>query len=324
MVEVERYEDIELITETFTQKINIKEGDTVTYKLPTRGYVTRYELLMRLNVSTGTDGGVPREDALFRFIKSLRIEYPGGKIYYGVPDGRLIKFKNILDFGGRIREDPLPTSANVTQDVYVKMILNWGFEPTDSFDPSVVIPAAELSDLYLTITFGTAADLGSGYTINGGDITVTARYISGDKDLIFPEDCNIPISTPVELDINEVKGDLQIRDDLPVGNVLRETLILIVDNNDNRSNYEISEVGLIIPAERKIPYRIEWNTLNTQLRHDYGLEFEIHGLGTIDYEDISGLPLGLDMTEEQVGSWKIGFSSVRSGGKIKMMHIQVS
>lgn len=324
MVDAERFEDIELITETFTQKIPVKEGQSVSYRLPTRGYVTRYELLLRLNVSTGSGGGTPKEDALFRFIKSLRIEYPGGKIYYGVPDGRLIKYKNILDFGGRIREDPLPTSADTTIDVYAKMILNWGFEPTDAFDASVVIPAGELSDLYLTISFGTSADLGSGYTINEGDITVTARYISGDKDLIFPEGYNIPVCTPIELDINEVKSDLQIRDDLPVGNVLRESLILVVDNNDNRSNQEVSEVGLIIPAERKIPYRINWITLNSQIRHDYGLDKEIPGIGVIDYEDVSGLPLGLDMTEESPGSWQLGFSSLRTGGKIKIMHLQVS
>ena len=316
--------DVELITETFTQKIQVKPNDVVTYKLPTRGYVTRYEMLMKLDVSTGSGGGTPREDALFRFIKSLRIEHPGGRVFYSVPDGRMIKYMNVLDFGGLIREDPLPTDPDVTETIYCKFVLNWGLEPSDPFDPTAVIPAGELSELQMTIVFGSDTDLGSGYTINGGEITITARYISGNTDIVFPDGYNIPVFNSVELDVNEVKGDLQIRDDLPVGNVLRYTMIMVTDPNDNRTNDYISEVGIVIPSERKEPYRIDWMTLNTNIRHDYGLEKEIPGLGVIDYEDLSGLPLGLDMSELNPGYYKIGFSSVNAPCKIKMVHVQIT
>ena len=315
----------ELITETFTSKLSYEANEVKSIDLPTRGYVTRYECLLKLNVSTGTGGGTPNEDAIFRLIKALRIEYPGGRVYYGVPDGRLIKYKNVLDFKGLLREDDLPTAASVTQDVYAKFILNWGFEPLDPFDPTVVIPAEELSDLKMSVLWGSDSDLGDGYTINSGEIEITARYISPTEPIeqIFPLGYNIPVWTPVELDIDAVKSELGLRDDLPVGNVLRETLILVLDSSDNRSNSDVSEVGIVKPKERKTPFRASWLAFNTATRHDYGLPSEITGLGCLDYEDISGIPAGLDLSIEEIGTWKIGFTTTTTGGKIKMAHIQV-
>ena len=315
-------------TVTLTRKIPFQAGQEVTFKLDTVGYITRIELLLRLNVTTdATNGGVPAEDALARIIKSLRVEVPGGRPFFAVPDGRILKYMNVKDLG-KVYEDALPTAAGVTADVYAKYYVYFGFEPADPFDPTVVIPARRLSDLQMVVRWGDATDLGTGYTINDGEITVTLRRIVLEADEseedIWPEGINQPVMQPSELTIDAVKGELGLQDNLPTGNVLREAMILVLDSADNRSDAEVSEVGIVIPETQEKPFRVEWRTLVRETAMDAGLDAPVAGFAVIDFEDVAGHPIGLDLSMAEAGEWKLGFSTLRTGGRIKITYLMVT
>ena len=315
---------VEFQTVTLREKIPFEANAFKVLKLPRVGFVTRIELLLRLNVTTDpNNGGTPKEDALARILKSVRIEVPGGDIFFGVPDGRLLKLRNIIQFG-KVHESDLPTAAGVTEDVYGKYIIHFGKNYTDPFDPTVVVPAEDIPDWQLYVLWGDASDLGSGYTINSGEITVTIQRIKEDEPgEIFEFTPVMPVQTPVEISIDETVSELGLQHDIPIGNVLDQILILVVDSNDNKSDGEVSEVGVLKPKERRIPYRIDWKTLTTKVEHDYGLQSYIPGFGVIDGEDIADTPIGLDLSMAEVGDYKLGFSTLRTGGKIKLVYEQL-
>ena len=79
---------VKRVTDTMTETIPFVANKQKSIDIPTQGFITRIELLLRLNVTTDSGGATPNEDAIARIIKSMRIEYPGQKTYFAIPDGR--------------------------------------------------------------------------------------------------------------------------------------------------------------------------------------------------------------------------------------------
>jgi len=293
-------------------------------KLPTEGIVTRYDAILKLNVTTdATEGGTPKEDALMRIIKWLRIEGPGAKTYFAVSDGRLLKYRAIYDFG-KFKEDDLPTAAGVTADVRALIPIYFGINPLDRFDTSTVIPALRLSELVMRVLWGAASDLGSGYTINSGQLDIIQYALVPEEgeplSRFFPSGIPATRMEATTIDINELKSDLGLKHDVPTGDVLYRSLIMITDSADNRSDDEVSEIGVVVEKERFIPLRIPWKLLGDRDVVDYGLDSRITGVAMLDWEEVSGIPLGVDMSGLAEGDVKLGFTTVATGGKIYIMH----
>jgi len=316
------------ITETLVNELPYEPNTIKTLAIPTLGYITRLELDLELEVTTdSSNGGTPAEDALARIVKSLRVEVPGGKPYFAVADGRLLKYLNYLEFG-RVEEEPLPTAAGVTAKVRAKYYVSLGFEPEDPFDPTVVIPATKLNDLQMVVAWGNDSDLGTGYTVNSGKVKVTVRRIELEEDEeetdIWPEGLNTPTFSSETLDVNSVVSDLGLQTNIPVGNVIRDILILQLDSADNRTDDIVSEVGLVIPATKETPFKMEWKALKISTAKDYGLEAPVKGLAAIDLADVTGIPVGLDTSLMSPGEWKLGFTTVATGGKLVLLYRQLS
>ena len=317
---------VKRVTDTLSETIPFKASAKRSIDLPTQGYITRIELLLHLNVTTDSGGATPNEDALARILDSIRLEYPGHKTYFACPDGRLLKYKNYLDLG-RIAEDSLPTSASVTQDVYAKYNIYWGFNPRDPFDPSVVVPAEELSNLRLTVLWGDASSLGAGYTINLGEIIVTIRRydLESGETKAFARRIE-PRMESVEKNIEEAVSDLGFQINVPVGLVLRETLIMVTDSADNRSDEEVSEYGVIFTKLDQTPYRVNWKSHVREIYTDRRLDQKITGLGVLYWRNIAkrGQEIGFDASPYKFGDIALGFSTVSTGGKIRAMFYQLA
>lgn len=302
-------------------KIPFEANTPKELDLPTDGFITHIDLKMKLNVTTdATSGGTPNEDALARILKRVEV-YSGEKWFYACRDGRFIKYNNFYEYGD-VSEDALPTAAGVTQDVLALYRIHLGLEYSDNFDPTVVIPAEELNDLKMSVLWGAASDLGSGYTINSGEIEVILYRLlleSGEKpEDIFIEGYVEPRSNVIDAPIDDVVSDLGFQKNLPIGNVIRRIWLLIVDSNDNKSNTDVTEVGV------KDENRNVWITRNSldALRYtdklQYRLKSLVDGFTVIDGEELSGIPLGLDTSEGfKVGDLKLGFTTTTTGGRIK-------
>jgi hypothetical protein len=319
---------VKVDTKTLTDKLPFVANSKQSIRLPLEGYVTRYDLKLRINVTTGASGGAPKEDAIARLIKSMRIESAGGKVHFAVADGRQLKYMNYYDLAGQVHEDALPTAANVTADVYAQYYIYWGFNPLNPFDASVVLPARDTQNLVMSVDWGSASDLGSGYTINGGEITITQHQLlldAGEKvSDLFPYGYVEPRYQATSIAIGAVVTDLKLQDDVPVGDVLRRVIILQLDSADNRSDAEVSELGILLPKERTIPFRIDWKSAVLKDRSEYNLPATITGLLMLDAEDLSGFPAGADLSGFAVGDVKLGFSTLRTGGSIKLAYSMIT
>lgn len=313
------------VTDTLVQTIDYEANKQKSLDLPTQGYITRIELLLHLNVTTdATSGGSPNEDALARIVESVRLEHPGKKTFFWVNDGRFLKYKNVIDFK-QVAEDELPTSAGVTQDVYAKYYIYWGFKPRDPFDQSIVLPAEELPNLRLTIKWGDETSLGTGYTINYGDITVTIRRLDVERGERIPVLVE-PRMEAVEKPIDEIKTDLGFQIKAPVGLVNRESLILVLDSSDNRSDSEVSEYGIVFTKLDQTPYRVNWKGHVREVYMDKELKEQIAGLGLFYWRNIArpGEELGFDATGYGVDDIVFGFTTSRTGGSVKIVTYQLS
>lgn len=317
---------VKRVTDTLTETIPFVANKQKSIDLPTQGFITRIELLLHLNVTTDSGGATPNEDALARLIRSMRIEYPGRKTYFAIPDGRLLKYKNYIDLK-QVAEDDLPTSASVTQDIYAKYNIYWGLNPKDPFDPSVVVPAERLSNLRLSVLWGDATDLGTGYTINNGEIIVTIRRydLEREGERAF-EKLVEPRMESAEKSIDEKKSDLGFQINVPIGLVLRETLILITDSADNRSDAEVDEYGVIFTKLDQTPYKVNWKSHVRELYEDLKLKEQIAGLGVLYWRNIArhGEELGFDASRYKYGDIALGFTTAQTGGKIRAVFYQLA
>ena len=316
------------VKETLAEVIAYEANKTKSIGLPRSGYITHIDLNLVLNVSTGTAGGTPKTDGLWRIIKALRIEAEGGRIFYAFPDGRVQKFKQILEYGSQFHEDSLPTAANVTQDVKAQIKLHTGLNPLDPFDPSIPIPADDLSQLKLSVLWGSESDLGDGYTVNSGQIEVTVAQLifegEAEKRSIYPEGPAIPKMTDVERSITSTQSDLREQFDLPTGDVLMRTYVMVTDSNDDYSDAEVSELGVVFAREKETPYRVKWDQARFEDRARYGLTSTLSGRVAVDYEDVTGNPLGIDLSGYETGEVKLGFTTVKTGGRIRLLHVHVA
>jgi len=315
---------VEYQTKTLTDTISIEASAEKTLDLPRNGYITHLDLLIKLNLDTATAGATPKEDPIDRFIDLLVIE-AGARKFFAVEDGRQLKYLNLYDYQ-QIDEDSLPTSGGVSgQDVYAQRRIHFGFNPIDVFDPTSVIPAlkSQFTNLKLRVRFNAASELGTGYTLNSGEIKVTVYQLVLDEEKeeeIWANGIIVPIMNAVELNVNAVKTDLGFEDDIPVGNVLYRTQILTLDSSANRSDGIVSEYGIKLPKVNKTPYKINWRTSVRKDKAQYHLPSTYTGVTVLDWEDISGLELGMYLSEFEKGDVKIGFTTLVSSGYIKLMH----
>ena len=314
------------ISETLAQTIPFEANAAKVINLEPSGFITGIDLLLKLNVTTdATNGGTPAEDAIARILKRIQI-FSGKNIYFYVRDGRILKFRNVYQFK-KVKEDALPTAAGVTQDVYALYKIRLGLEPTDPFDSSVVIPAEVLPSLSLEVLWGSAADLGSGYTINSGEIKLTIYKLqldAGEKPHdIFPEGFVEPRFSVDEIAIDQVLSDLGFERNIPVGNVLHKIWLLQLDSADNRSDEEVSEVGIKDELNNIVPYRKDWKTLQSGDMMEYGLDQEYKGVAVIDLEELSGVPIGLDTEQYKAGQLKLAFTTLKTGGKVHAVYEQL-
>ena len=224
-------------------------------------------------------------------------------------------------------EDELPTSASVTQNVYAKYNIYWGFNPRDPFDPSVLLPAELLPNLRLSLLWGDESDLGTGFTINDGEIIVTIRRYDLEEGEKNPFGKLIePRMETAEKTIDEVKSDLGFVFKVPVGLILRESLILVTDSADNRSDSEVEEYGVIFAKLDQTPYRVNWKSHVREIYEDLKLKEQIAGLGVLYWRNIArkGEEIGFDTSGYKYGDLELGFTTVQTGGKIRVVYYQLA
>lgn len=284
--------------------------------IPETGYISHISVLVKASITGGTAVSAA-EDALARLIDAMSITAAGGKNYYDITDGRQGYYKEHLRLEGKPALDDMP-SAGATSTVFLEIIIHPGLNPFDLYDRSVVIPAAELSNLKSKITWGAASALGTGFTVNSAYAYLTVHEWQLDpgesRDSLFPQGINVPLYEARELGLTASKSNLGQTDDFPVGSVLNSILIMVLDSSGDRADGEVDEVGIIYPKKQKAaPFRMDWYPLKHFTKSHYSLTTALTGLTQIPLEWITRRAMGMDLTAAMVGDVQLGLTTSLSG-----------
>ena len=226
--------------------------------------------------------------------------------------------------------DAIPTTGtdNISEALWH---IHFGVNPKNPFDPSAGIPAAELGQLALEITWGTVADLltgGSGAAIDSGVVTVTpATILAGPQYNQVRAVILLPNVRWERYDIAAAQGELGVLRELPAGTMLRKTGLMVLDSDGTRmvtpSDADVTEVGYVKALENTVPWRRNWIALEGDQQAVYGLAAKPVGVALVNWGNIVG-DAALDLRGRLPGQDLIGFSTVDTGGQIWLLHLAYS
>jgi len=313
---------------TLSDEIRFIENNTDRVRLPTTGYITELSCTLHVTYSTGASP-VPNEDAFLRLIKGIRITATGGRTYFDMQGGREWFFWNSLHYKSKLRYDPITTDPNQT-DVTAQIELPIHFGITnyfDPFDPSIVIPAVDESSLNLEVDWGNSADLGTDYTIdpNNTYISITMSYLLVDNpELVWSKGIVKPIFEEIIVEIDSTYSNLALERSLTVGVFAKELMIMVTDASDNRSDYDVKEVGIKFPKVPATPYREDWYSIVNKNKRRFELDQPFKGIALIPMSDLTGNPFGADLTTLNPNDIQLGFTTRVAGGKIRILQISLT
>lgn len=290
---------------------------TVSKALERTGLITHLDLLLTVNQDYAA--GSLQEQALIELIASLAIKDGEGHTWFSVGDGRQLYWKNFIEYQGQVMLDT-PQDGDSGAVDYAMLQIHFGKEPLNPFDPSSGIPAKELAQLTLEVTWANAAAVGSGVTINSASIKITpAIILAGPQyDAVRPH-ILLPSFRWEKHDVASVMGDLGLEKDLPAGTILKYTDLMVVDSSDDRTDSEVTEVGYKKILENTIPFKEAWQTLRGRMRARYGLTADPSGIARINWGEIAG-DVALDLRGRLTGYDKLGFTTAVGSGDIWLLH----
>lgn len=303
-----------------TQKHTFVPNTTTVVELPTMGYTTQLSCQLKFNL-TALGAPALTEDSWGRIIKSVRINASGYRTLFDCTDGRQWQYSGHFDYKGQLRRpviDPLGPF-----DYYIDFPIHLGRFPNNVYDLTGVIPAVEMDNLNMEITWGDVSDLTTvpgDVVINSGEMTITNYGINLDtpaeKAQIWPGGIPQPIIEARIIPIGAVYSNLGLTDDIPVGNTLIDALLIVLDNTGVRSDARVSKTGFYYPKRMETPWALDWQSFisMSQLRAD--LQTIVPGVALFKAQDVSHDPVGMDLYSYASGDVQLGFTTLVNNGNI--------
>ena len=309
------------------ETLDYASGATRSLALERIGIITELELRMKFQTDTS---GTPTliQDALARIIKGISIRDGQGHAWWACGDGRQLHWLNYMQSKGQVRIDTIPNSGtdNVSEALWK---IHFGVNPNNPFDPSAGIPAAELGQLTLEITWGAVTDMAASLlSIDSGTVYVTpSTILSGPEYNQARRNMLLPTVRWEKYDIAAAQGELGVRRELPAGSILHKTLIMVVDGDGTRmvtpTDEDVTEVGYIKALENTTPWKRNWIALEGDQYSHYQTAAKPVGVALIDWGRIAA-GSALDLRRRLPGYDYLGFTTVDTGGDIWLLHLAYS
>ena len=322
-----------------TEKATYSQGGTSTVKIQRTGYISNITCLLKVTLSAAAATLVGQwPDNMARLIKSVRI-YSGATNYFSVDDGREWFWDNFMHYGGKIlpfmisatAKQPGPANpfGSAAATYYLPLFIHLGEQKRNPYDPTGIIPARELSQLNIEIKWGGAqSDFDSDgtptFAIDSAEMTFGISELQLEpgetRETLFPEGTlsprfeTYPLTPP-----STAPSNLAWKQECPVGDTLVYSLLIMLDN-DLRSDALLTEVGVEIPKMREKPWRFDWLSLivlnkimfDFPFLNEFGVDAAAtaHPLGVVlfPWSLISGKSEGLDVSGFLPGDVKLSFS----------------
>lgn len=316
-------------TYTHTTSLDFTASTAVRLDLPESGYITQLELLVTLTYDTGSAVSA-KEDAISRLLSAVRMQSSGGKKFLDINDGRQLKYWDYFHTEGQIMEDTLSSTTSQTGEVsYANYIVHLGYDWTDEFDPTIPVPAVTLNNFELEVTWGSSSTLGTGYTVTAAstNIQVTIHELTleaGETEADFwPDGIIDPRVEARNISISEVATNLGLESNVPTGDMIYETLMIQYDSSDDRSDTNVTDVGIKFPKERRTPIDLKWRAIKGRTRSKFRLTSDVTGATMFSWEWLTGRAVGLDLRAAQVGDVRFGFTTSVASGSIDLVHFMM-
>lgn len=318
---------MKLVTYTLSDVHTYAANTTTRVEIPRNGYIAHIEAKLESSI-TGATTVSANEDALLRLIGSAKITGSGGKNYFDISDTRQWYYWSFLKYRGQCRLDAMP-GVSTTSTVYADLPLHWGLDPYNPLDKSIVLPARDEASLTSEISWNAATNLGTGFTVNSAElkfsITEFVLEQGETKENLFRGGLLRPRFEPRQVSISSVQANLGLEDNLPVGDTVYESLIMVLDSSGNRNdNTNVTSFGVKFPRMRETPLQDDWEIVNLKTRRHFQLPANLTGITMVRYSDLTGRPEGLDLADAQVGDVKLGFTTGVASGTIHVLHYAFS
>ena len=313
-------------TYTIDDEHTYSSGATTQIDIPESGYITEILALSEIYITGGTSVSAA-EDALARLIDAMQITAAGGKNYYDITDGRQGFYREYIRRQGQAQKDDMP-AANAAGTKRMLLVIHPGLNPYDPFDRSIIIPAAELSNLKHKVTWGAASTLGSGFTITASSSTLslTINEIVLEKgerrEDIWPEGINVPMFEAREV-TTAVASNLGKTDEVPVGNMLNSVLVMVLDSSGDRSDSYVTDMGIKFPKQVRTPFESKWYELKARMRALYNLPSDLTGIALIPLQWVSKRAIGIDLSAAMTGDVKLGFTIATASGTLHILYFNI-
>jgi hypothetical protein len=268
-----------------------------------------------------------------------------GETYFDVGDPRDWWYWGYFRHRGAIRNTTLPSAGGAATECYTLFEIHLGFEPQRTpnaymtpdgrllrtqiggvFDPTVVIPAVRLSNPELEVQWAAATAVGTGYTIGTTTMTLTIHEIvlePGEREEdLWPGGLLVPRVESASEPLDTAHANRSLRHEVPTSLVLYQTLAIVVDGSDDRSDTPVTELSVEFPPQRETPVDLDWYEAIIENRKRTEVPSDIAGCFFLEWPLVSGNELGIDLTQKRVGDVEIGVTNAAtSSGTIRFLHI---
>ncbi len=307
-------------TDTITWAASTKNG----VDLPEVGYITHIDAYFKLNVTGGTTATAV-EDGWARVFSDATLKSSGAKTYFDVTDGRQWLWWMHHLYKSRIDLTDIPSAGASAADYRMVLPIHWGLNPYDKFDKTVVVPAVELTNLRMDINWGAATGLmDSDSTIGSGSTQLVVYEIvlePGDlRSEIWPKDI---LSPRMEADVETIAStysNFSLKKDMPVGDNLYQTVLMMLDSSGNRSRSYLTDFRLEFPKARLYPVEWDWRIAEFVAYRDFDLDARLTGAILFPWGEVTGRVSGLDLSAAMKGDVKMGFTIATASGTLHLLH----
>jgi len=313
------------LTTPIVDKAAYGSGETKQIEINVPGYITQVDVDISLNVTAASSVTPKSDDELLRVIKSLKLTASGAPDFISFRDGREAWWLSYLKSEGQAYADSAP-SAGATEDVVIQFSIHPGRVFSDPFDKTRIIPMRGLTNVVMEVQWGSDSDLGTGFTINSGEMKITVYHLVLDKgereDEAFPGVDHLmrPRYLPVTYSIDGVYASYGFSQNIPTGAYIRDVMLLILNSSDLRTNTDVSQFNV---SDNKGETRIkhdDWVRYLRRLRQQLKLPAALTGVGMVFFKEIEGKEYGLNMVGASLGDYTINFTTTATGGYIHALY----
>jgi hypothetical protein len=279
-------------TRTLTDRVkSFTAHETSTIEVPLDRWINQFDLRVDLTqYDTGSSVSLD-EDGILELVDKVEVVVNGDSIrtwdparyWYGTP----------IDYGVEPElTDPKTSTGqtDISQGAFHLPILQ-RLNPADPYDLSAAIPAHEVSSLDVKVHWGSASDLGTGYTIDSADVSLSVSEFNltpqEEQQVFGASGAAVTDSKQSRLkaihESEKIKtfsasnSNYQFTVDLPVGAVLLHSDLFVVDNgsrdDDLVDKFRIRQHS---PDERTYD-RVRWEESQMQDVRDHRLDDPIEG-----------------------------------------------